>query len=159
MPILTKSGRVVIAESVAARSLYLAWGRGDGAWLTAPDEGSLATSLMAEVGRRVATEVTYAVPDVAGDIVLPTGRFTRSSSPTNHLFVNVVYDFADASSEVIREIGLFSGPTMVGGLPGGQQYFVPANYATPGRLLHLENLAPIYRSPSIRPSFEIVITF
>lgn len=159
MPILTKSGRVVIAESIAVRPLHLAWGAGDGAWITPPAEDVNATALEDEVGRRTATEVAYVVADVAGDIVLPTGTFSRSLTPTNNLYVRTAFDFADASSSVIREIGIFVGSTMVGGLPGGQQYFIPAEVATPGRLLHTENLGPIYRSPAIRESFEVVITF
>lgn len=159
MPILTKSGRVVIAESIAARALHLAWGTGDGAWITPPAENAEATALQNEVGRRIPNLVGFVLPDAAGEIVLPSGSFTASATPTNHLHVRTNFDFGDAPSTVIREIGLFSNTTLVGGLPAGQQYFVPANLATPGRLLHLENIAPIFRSPAIRESFEIVITF
>jgi len=161
MPILTKSGRVVIAESVAARPLHLAWGTGNGAWMTPTEvpEDVNATALLAEIGRRTATEVAFVTPNVSGDIVLPTGTFSRSVSPTSNLYVRTSFDFADASSSVIREIAIFSNSTMNAGLPGGQQYFVPGNVLTQGRLLHLEHLAPIYRSPAIRESFEVVITF
>lgn len=159
MPILTKSGRVVIAESVAARPLHLAWGTGDGAWSTPPSEDNNATALQALVGLRVASEIAFVLPDIAGDIILPAGRFSRSIAPTNNLYVRTSFDFADASSSVIREVGIFSNTIMVGGLPGGQQYFSPANVLTDGRLLHLENITPIYRSPAIRESFEVVITF
>lgn len=159
MPILPSSGRIVIAESIAARPLHLAWGAGDGDWLTAPSEDSSATALQDEVARRIATEVAFVVPDPDGDIVLTTGKFSRSVEPTNNLYVRTAFDFADASSTVIREIGLFSGTVTDSGLPPGQQYFLPAEVTDPGRLLHLENLVPIYRSPAIRESFEVVITF
>lgn len=159
MPILTRSGRVVIAESIASRPLHLAWGLGDGAWASPPAESLDATELTEEVGRRIVTEVGFVVPDNAGDIVLPTGTFSRSVTPTNHLYCRTAFDFADASSAVIREIGLFSGTTVVDGLPPGKNYFLPSEIDNPGRLLHLENMVPIYRSPAIRPSFEIVITF
>jgi hypothetical protein len=159
MPILTKSGRVVIAESIAARPLHLAWGTGDGAWMTPPSEDANATALEHEVGRREATEVAYVVADPAGDILLPTGTYRRSVTPTNNLYVRTNFDFADASSSVIREIGLFVGTLPIAGLPAGQSYFLPAQVSAPGRLLHLENLQPIYRSSAIRESFEIVVTF
>lgn len=160
MPILTQSGRVVIAESIAARAIHLAWGTGDGAWTdTPPDEDANATALQAEVARRVATEVAYVVPDAGGDIVLPSGVFSRSVTPTRHLYIRTAFDFGEASSSVIREIGVFVGTTVIGGLPPGQEYFLPAQVATPGRLLHLEHLEAIYRSPAIRESFEVVITF
>lgn len=159
MPILTSTGRVVIAESISLRPIHLAWGLGDGAWTSPPAEALGATALINEIGRRKVTEVGFVVPDIAGEIVLPTGTFTRSLTPTNHLYCRTEFDFADASSSVIREIGLFVGTTVVGGLPPGQNYFTPAQIATPGKILHLENLAPIYRSSAIRPSFEVVITF
>jgi hypothetical protein len=159
MPILTKSGRVVIAESISLRPIHCAWGTGDGAWTVPPSEDADATSLIAEVGRREASEVAFVVPDVDGDIILPSGNYSRSGTPTNHLLIVTNFDFGDASSTVIREIGIYVGTTVVGGLPGGQKYFVPAEVATPGRLLHVENMAPIFRSPAIRENFEVVITF
>lgn len=159
MPILTKSGRVVIAESIKARAIHLAWGAGDGSWTTPPSEDSNTTALLNEVGRRTATEVTFVVPDVAGDIILPTGRFSRTATPTNNLFVSTQFDFTDASSSVIREIAVFVGTTTDGALPPGQRYFIPSQVTSPGRMLHLENMVPIYRSPAIRESFDVVITF
>lgn len=163
MPILTKSGRVAIAESIAARAVHLAWGTGDGGWITPPSEDPDQTALRVEVGRRVASEVAYAVPVTnpgdPAEIELPTGRFNRSATPTNHLLVAANFQFADAPSSVIREIAIFSNTTLVGGLPVGQQYFAPADVSDPGRMVHLENIAPIFRSPAIRESFEIVITF
>lgn len=159
MPILTKSGRVVIAESIAARPVHLAWGTGDGAWVTPPSENINAEALLAEVGRRVASEVAFVVADTGGDIVLPTGKFSRSESPTNNLYIRTGFDFADASGEVIREIAVFVGSETDPELPDGQQYFEPADVLEPGRMLHVENLNAIYRSPAIRESFEVVITF
>lgn len=159
MPILTKSGRVVIAESIAVRPIHLAWGTGDGAWMMPPPENADATTLINEVGRRVATEVAYVLPDEAGEIVLPNGTFARSVTPTKNLYVRVAFEFNEAPSSVIREIALFSNTAVASGLPPGQQYFTPAQVSSPGRMLHLENIAPIYRSPAIRESFEVVITF
>lgn len=159
MPILTKLGRVVIAESISLRSIHLAWGTGDGAWLTPPPEDGDADTLLNEIGRRTASEVAFVVPDNSGDIVLPTGSFRRSDEPTNHLYIVTNFDFADAQSSVIRNVAVFVGSTMIEGLPAGQRYFTPEEVATPGKLMHLENIAPIYRSPAIRENFQIVISF
>ena len=160
MPILAKSGRVVIAESIAARPIHVAWGIGDGEWTTTvPPENADATTLISEVGRRTADEVAFVVPDPAGLIVLPTGTFSLSPSPTNHLYIRTRFTFTDAPSSVIREIAAFVGSVPVSGLPGGQRYFTPAQIANPGRLLHVEHFQPIYRSSAIEESFEIVITF
>lgn len=159
MPILTKSGRIVIAESIAERPLHLAWGLGDGAWTSPPSEDPDAVELQDEIGRRVADQVSYVVPDPVGLIVLPTGRFSLSVSPTNHLLVTFRFDFLEAQGSVVREIGVFAGTVVNTGLPPGQEYFTPAQIQAPGRLLHLENLSPIFRSPAVRESFEIVISF
>jgi len=159
MSILTKSGRVCIAESISLRAIHVAWGTGDGSWITPPSEDPNATALLAEVARRTADTVAFVVPDVDGAIVLPTGNFSLSGTPTNNLYIKTSFDFADASSTVIREVGIFIGSVMVTGLPGGQRYFPPGDVDDPGRLLHLENIEPIYRSPAIRESFESVITF
>lgn len=160
MPILTKSGRVVIAESIQSRPVHFAWGSGDGVWTTTvPAEDPDATALQNEIGRRTADEVSFVVPDAGGSIVLPTGNFSASPTTTRYLYCKTKFLFGDASSSVIRELAIFVGSTMVGGLPGGQRYFVPAEVASPGRMLHLENFQPIYRSPAIEENFEVVITF
>lgn len=160
MPILTRSGRVAIAEAVKSRPMHLAWGIGNGSWTTTfPAEDSDATALISEVGRRQVTETAYVVPDPAGDIVLPTGKFKRSLTPTNSLYVSTQFDFLDAQGSEIREIGIFIGCTTNPALPPGQQYFAPGDVVNPGILLHLEHFAPIYRSPAIRELFEVVIVF
>lgn len=160
MPILTKSGRVVIAESIKARAVHLAWGAGDGDWTTSPPaEDADATELISEIGRRTADEVSFVLPDPDGLIVLPTGTFTLSVTPTNHLYIKAKFTFSDAPSSVVRELAAFVGTVTQAGLPAGQKYFTPDQITNPGRMLHLEHFQPIYRSPAIEESFEIVITF
>ena len=160
MPILTQSGRVAIAKTVSEQPIHLAWGIGDGSWsTTVPAEDANASALISELGRRIATQISFVVPDIAGAIELPSGKFTISPTPTKHLYVRTQFDFADAPSNVVREIGLFVGTIPDVGLPGGQAYFPPADITDPGLLLHLEHFQPIFRSPAIREAFEIVITF
>lgn len=159
MPILTKSGRVAIAESIAARALHLAWGTGDGSWVTPPSESNNATALLNEIGRRTVTEVIYVVPDVAGEIVLPSGKFSPSATPTNNLCLTINFDFSDAPSQVIREAAVFSGTVTNPALPLGQKYFAPGDLVNVGRMVHIENIAPLFRSPAVKESFVVVITF
>ena len=159
MPILTKSGRVVIAESIQPRPVHIAWGTGDGEWTTPPAEDVDATELLNEVGRRTADLVQFVTPDEDGVIVLPTGNYSVSATPTNHLYIKTKFTFTDASSSVIREVSAFVGTQPIAGLPAGQRYFTPSQIADPGRMLHLENIQPIFRSPAIEETFEIVVTF
>lgn len=160
MAILTKSGRIVIAESIAARPVHIAWGTGDGSWTTPPTESITSTSLLNEVGRRTATVVGFVVPDVNGTIVMPNGtKFTLSATPTSNLYVTAEFDFVDASSSVIREASVNIGTEIVAGLPAGQKYFTPDQVTNVGRMLQIEYFAPIYRSPAVRETFQAVIAF
>lgn len=161
MAILTKSGRVAVANAVSKRPLHLAWGTGDGAWVTPPAEDTDAVALMAEVGRRTATQWAFVVPDAAGEIDVSTGKFSLSpgNAPTNHLFIETNFDFADAAGVAIRELAVFSDTTLVAGLPSGQRYFAPAEVDDPGIMLYTENITPIFRSPATQENFRVVITF
>lgn len=159
MPILTKSGQIVLAESISARPLHLAWGSGDGSWTTPLAESNNSTTLLAEIGRREIVEKGYAVPNVAGSIITPNGNFNASDVPTRYLYLRVVFDYLDAIGSTIREVAVFAGSTFIPGLPGGQRYFIPSEISTPGRMLHIEHLIPISRSPTARENFEFVIEF
>lgn len=160
MAILPKSGRAAIAKAIKTQPLHLAWGTGDGAWTTPPTENTLATALMNEVGRRPALEVAFVAPAEDGEIAVEgAGRFTRSVTETNQLYLVFKFDFQDAPNSVIREIGVFMGTETDPELPAGLQYFLPDQVTAPGTLLQLENKAPIYRSASTRENFEILITF
>lgn len=158
MPIIVNTGRVAMVEALIGRPCHIAWGTGDGAWTTPPAESNFTTALMNEVGRRKVTNMQYVTPDVSGTIVVPNGKFSLAGSPTNHLYIQCDFDFTDAPSSVIREIGVFFGCTTNPGLPGGQLYFVPADIVTPGTLFHLEYIQPIFRSPAIQEAVKIVTT-
>lgn len=159
MAILTTSGRTAMAVAVASKPIHLAWGQGDAAWDTTPvPEPVSATALVDEVGRRVATSIGYCTPDPAGEIVVPTGEFTASATPTNHLYLRFNFDFADASDKAIREAAVFIGTQVIEGLPIGQKYFLPSQIADGGILLALERFTKITRSPTVRQSFEFVLT-
>lgn len=160
MAILTNSGRVAMAVSVKAQPIHLAWGSGSSVWDTVPIAESLdETELLNEVGRRRATYVNYCEPDEDGEIVVPTGRFTESVSPTKHLYMRFGFDYTDAPTAAIRELAVMVGTVTDPGLPGGQMYFEPADVMEPGLLLVLEYIAKFDRSPSVRQTFEFVVTF
>ena len=168
---LTRTGRAAIAKAISARPLHLAWGIGDPAWDAEDAElPSLvdATALFNEVGRRVPTSVGFVTPDDDGDIIIPKGRGTndsvqearyrRSDAPTPYLYVQISYEFKDAHSSVIRELGVFMDGVAVEGLPPGQRYFLPSEVAEPGLLLAAQILKPgINRSPSVRQVIDFVL--
>ena len=153
--VMVDSGHVVIAASIAAQPLYLAWGDG----IRTPDQDASATSLVNELGRRKVTTVSYAVPDLEGTIIVSGVRYSTSDKPTRHLYLQTGFDSADAHDSIITEVSVFAGSTMIDGLPSDQSYFTPAELVNPGRMLTLRHADPIYRSPAIRENFEMVITF
>jgi hypothetical protein len=158
--ILTDSGRVAIATAVKARTAHLAWGSGDPAWpTTPPDPPGNATALLAEVARRKANQVEFAVADPAGAIIVPNGRFNISATPTQHLYFKFQFEFTDAATSTIRELAIFMDTVAAAGVPSGQWYLLPAEVASSGPMLAIERRQAIIRSATTRQLFEIVVTF
>jgi hypothetical protein len=160
MAVLVNAGRAAIALSVKAQAIHLAWGSGNSSWDTTPQaEDITQTALVAEVGRRTATQLAFCTPDSGGGIIVPTGSFSISSTPTNNLYMKFSFDFTDSPSATIRELGVFVGTQTNPSLPSGQQYFQPSDIVNPGTLLVLENISKLVRSASVRQMFEFVVTF
>jgi hypothetical protein len=124
-----------------------------------PIEPAAQSALLNEVGRRSVDDVQFVVEDPDGAIPGPSGTFSVSATPTNHLFVRARFDFADAPAEIIREQGVFLGTETDPGLPPGQQYFAPGEVTNPGILLLLQNSTPLIRQPTSRETYEFVISF
>jgi hypothetical protein len=158
MAILTKSGRTALAVSLKARPIHLAWGLGDGQWTAAPEEDIQASSLINEVGRRIVDDVTFCEGDENGLLVTPTGRFSATENPTNQLYFHCTFDFEDAATETIRELGIFIGTEVSETCQPGQRYFVPSELINPGILLVCENTVPLIRTPATREAFSFVVT-
>jgi hypothetical protein len=168
MAILTQSGRAAMAAALATRPIHLAWGTGDPAWDDAPEpESTLATALVNEIGRRSLTLWQFVVADENGAITVndvddPTITQSFSPSPdnvpTNHLYLLFNFDFMDAPAATIREIGIFLNTVTDPELPPGQRYFTPDQITDPGIMLALERLPFFNRQPSVRQTFEQVIT-
>lgn len=169
---LTNSGRAAIAQAILARPLAFGWGIGDPVWdeMTDDELPSLVerTGLFNEIGRRLVTSASFAIPDDNGGIVVPVGtmpdgtveeaRYASSLEPTPYLYLRCNYDFGDAANTEIREIGVFMDTELADGLPPGQRYFTPAEIKNPGRLLAMQILRPrILRNPSVRQSIEFVL--
>lgn len=160
MATLVTSGRTAIAASVKDGDIFMGWGSGDVAWDTTPvPEEVSKTALLAPVGYRKLTESAFCTPDPAGGIVVPTGRFAISATPTNHLYLRFTFDFEDSPTAQIRETGVFLNTVTQAGLPLGQMYFAPGQVTTVGTMLLAENIARINRTPATRETFEFVVTF
>lgn len=168
---LTTAGRGAIVKAIKERTLHIAWGVGLADW---DEEGAVfpslvdRTALFNEIGRRAITSSSYVTPDNAGDIVIPVtagessviseARYSFSVAPTPYLYVRAAYDFADASSAVIRELGVFMDTVVGSSVPSGQHYVTPAQLTDSGILLAMQIVTPpINRSPSVRQTIEFVL--
>lgn len=161
MPSLQNDGRIGETEIFINLPIYFAWGRGAAAW---DDEWQPepvdSIALEDEVGRRLATQTQYVVPDDTGEIELPEGRYRVSPVPTRWAHVRVVFDYEDAAGEIIREVGIFYGTEIIDGLPEGQRYFLPEEIRKPGRLKVLHHLdQKIVRQAGVRQTFEYILPF
>lgn len=175
MAILTKSGRAAIAAAIAARPIHLAWGVGNPEWdettgtedTSDEPESTEATGLIVEIGRRALTAWAFVVPDEEGTISVANvdnpsiiDKFSPSlnNAPTNHLFLEFKFDFGDAATSTIRELGIFMDTVVDSDLPPGQKYFTPDQIISPGILLAIEHVPFFNRQPSVRQTFQHVIT-
>lgn len=160
MPAKQLDGRIALAELVATQPIHIAWGTGNPAWDDAPEpEPNDATGLVAEIGRRIATQVAFVNPDPAGAIETPQGNFTLSAAPTRHLYVRGVFGFDEAPDARIRELAVLIGTTVDPALPAGQRYFTPDQIVDPGRLYLLDRSQNFQRNGSVRPAFDYILPF
>jgi hypothetical protein len=161
MPVLQQSGRVLLAKAVAARTIYIAWGRGVPAWDANPEsEPADAVALVDEIGRRLVTDIAFVRPDPAGEIEMPGGeRFSVAGAPTSWVRLRATFLFEDARGETVREVGVFFDTQIAPGVPPGQRWVPRADVLDPGQLYTLERRAAEYRSGSVRTVEEIILPF
>lgn len=165
MAVLQDQGRIELAELIKNRPLHLAWGRGLPAWDTSPQsEPVTAAALVDEIGRRVASQKQFVVPETdanaANTIKVPGGDLYRIvNTPTRWLLLEFVFDYADGAGESIRELGLFVGTEVAAGLPVGLRYFTPAQVVTPGRLYMLDHIPRLIRSGATEQVYRYVLPF
>ena len=161
MMILQDAGRIALAQAFAARTLHIAIGAGLPAWDAAPEPpGSDQTTLVAEVGRRLVTDIRFVVPDPDGSISMPSGnRYNFSDTPTAWLLLQATFDYAEAQGEQVREMGLFLDGATDPALPPGQYFFTPSQVTQPGGLYALERRAVETRSGERQSVERLVIPF
>lgn len=158
MAILVDSGRAALAAALKNEVIHLAWGEGDPDWDDTPVQAPTdATALVDEVGRKLATVKAFCAPDENGEIITDDGRFAYSETPTKYLLLRFSFDFEDAPTATIRELGVFMGTETDPGLPPGQTYFEGEEITSPGTLVTLERVTADQRSPTKRAIYELVL--
>jgi hypothetical protein len=140
--------------------IHVAWGMGSESWDTVPvPESMSASTLLAEYGRRKASQVAYCTPDVNGDIEVPSGKFALSVAPTKFLYIRCSFAANDQPVGSIREVGVFFGTIANPEVPESKQYLEPSEIQDFGSILLIDHITKIDRSNSIRQQFEFVIQF
>lgn len=174
MGTITEIGRAAMAKAIKEQPIFLALGRGKSAWGNGvpPLESIEATALLDEIGRRALTRSLYVTPDSDGEIEVPVSvaqdaqgnynveseRYTASSVPTRHIYLEFALDYVDAADETIREIGVYVGSILKSGLPSGQMYFKKSDFSDEGLLFEIEHKRPYIREVNRRTTFAWVIS-
>lgn len=160
MASLQRAGRILLAKEFATLPIFLGWGSGNAAWdTTPPAEPTTAAALVAELGRRKAQTVTYAVASATGTVELSSGRYNLSATPTDLVYLKFVFDFNDAAGQTIRELGIFAGTTIKSTVLATQTYYAPTDLQTPGDLYAVEYVKAFPRVNTVRQVFEYVLPF
>ncbi len=165
MAALQDQGRIELAELFKNRPLHLAWGRGLPTWdITPIVEPITATELVDEIGRRIASQKQFVIPETdpnaANTIKVPGGDLYRIVNyPTRWVLIEFVFDYTDGAGESIRELGVFAGTQVIAGLPVGQRYFTPGQIAEPGRLYMLDHIPRLIRSGATEQVYRYVLPF
>lgn len=144
MPI-PHSCHVPIAQFIASRQLDIALCTGDGNWTIPPSKDKIATTLMNEFARRRATKASFVVPVDEEYITSGTSWFSVSDGPTNRLLISTQSVSHDEQQVQIREIAILVVSKVVKGATNGRGYTHKSDVMDPGRMLHVENLASIFR--------------
>jgi hypothetical protein len=151
--ILTTCGREVMAEQLVALTFLFALSRGDPSWDATwedpnpPSPPLSAIGVLDLVGYARATVQGFLVPDEAGLILSDTGtKYTVSETRTRWARVRLSVPAGTYPDETIREIGLFSSPTIDAGVPLGQTIIEPADVSDPGDLNRLVWTRPQFLS-------------
>lgn len=167
MAVLQDQGRIALAKALQEQAIYLAWGRGVATWDSQPiSEPVNATGLVDEIGRRIASNKRFVAPQTDTsptapfDIKTPGGDlYLYSATPTNYLLLEFQFEYNDAATEVVRELGVFVGSEVISGLPAGQRYFTPAQIKSQGRLYMLDRIPKLIRTNTTEPLYRYVLPF
>lgn len=162
--VLVNDGRVLMAEALQPLPCLFGLGTGNRAWDSEnPEPINLdANQLIAPLGYKKAHAVHFVTPvtDPAepADIVLNTGRYRISSTPTRYLNYVLKMDYTDVVNEV-REYHLYCNPTLQAGLPIGQTWFTPEQVENVGRLLLSERRKSLTFDGTMGAWINFVVVF
>ncbi len=159
--ILTTEFKKHIAKQIINSDLMLAWGTGDLNWrdedFSAQSQAD-ANELVNEIGRRLLLIKSFAVADDNGEIQLPHGCFSATTTESDTVYLRCLFEYEDEPTAVIREYGVFANAKTANNLPAGQQYFTPAQVTEKGQMISYSRLrTPIYRTADTRQTVEIII--
>lgn len=171
MTVFTQDGRVALAKALYDMTLFLAVGEGLGEWddqprPTTPEEQavqdaawSLLTGLENAIGMTRTRDKFFVVPDPNGEIVMADGaKFSQSVEPTGFVFIRFQLDLDDASTNTLRETGMYVGTKLAESVPAGQMYTPVADVVDLGKMIEVDRFSPIIRDGSIGQTFTFVLT-
>ena len=154
--VLVNDGRVLLAEALKDRPVLFGIGGGLSEWgEEEPPAAALdSIGLVTPIIYKSAHVVQYVTPSPTGEVVLASGRYAVSETPTNHLNFQLMLDYGDVTEDV-REIHVYVDPT----LAAGQQLFTPTELESTGRLLVSERRKALTFDGNVGAMINQVVTF
>lgn len=161
--ILTRAARILFAKHLKEGTLHIAFCTGSSSWdsLTPtpyPVYTVNQTTVTAEFVRKIVLNKQFVTPDAEGEVIVESGRFAFTSTPTEHLYCKATLEPSEYSTSIIREFGLFYGATVQTGLPSGQLLFTPGQVTSVGTLCMVKRIAKRQRTATTRQLCEFVWT-
>ncbi len=157
------SGHEALAKLFKERSDYHLGISGQGAlppWTTVPPVPDFDSVTMAEeYARRKVTNVSYAEPDVTGEIGWEGSLWSLTSSITKYVYLNFSFEPSEGVGLEISQLGIFVGTVPQGAVPPGQYYLEPADILEAGTLMYLQNIVPRTFTAFEKPIYEMILTF
>lgn len=116
-----------------------------------------ANALIEELARKEILNKQFVTPDVAGEVIVPGGRFAFSVEATRYLYLSCTLLENELPTSTIREMGVFIDPTFAVTPDPGQVLFGPEYFSDMGVMLTLRNYPAIVRNEASRETFSLVI--
>lgn len=116
-----------------------------------------AIDLISRQLNKVCNTKSFLVVDTEGDITIGGVNYSVVTGPTRYLYVEVWLEPTDYANGTVRELGVFINPTLLGGLPGGQQTFTSSQITAPGTMILAANYPAIVRNVATRVKFNHIL--
>jgi len=124
-----------------------------------PAASAADTVLVDEIGRRKISTKNYVVADAGGTITVGGNKYSVSVTPTNKLYVAAIFAIDEAPDEVIREYAVFTETVVSDSVEPGESYVAVGDVVSPGFMVVINRVAPIFRNAATQQELAALLSF